>query len=69
MNIVYLIIFFILGTLFGSFFTVIGLRLPNHEDFIKTRSHCDSCNHELSLLDMIPILSYVFLKGKCRLSN
>lgn len=66
MNIVYLIIFFILGTLFGSFFTVIGLRLPNHEDFIKTRSHCDSCNHELSLLDMIPILSYVFLKGKCR---
>ena len=66
MNIVYLIIFFILGTLFGSFFTVIGLRLPNHEDFIKTRNHCDSCNHELSLLDMIPILSYVFLKGKCR---
>ena len=66
MNIVYLIIFFILGTLFGSFFTVIGLRLPNHEDFIKTRSHCDSCNHELSLLDMIPILSYIFLKGKCR---
>lgn len=66
MNFLYLIIFFILGTLFGSFFTVIGLRLPNHEDFIKTRSHCDTCNHELSLLDMIPILSYLFLRGKCR---
>ena len=57
MKIEYLIIFFILGTLFGSFFTVIGLRLPNHEDFIKTRSHCDSCHHELS---------YIFLRGKCR---
>lgn len=66
MKIVYLIIFFILGTLFGSFFTVIGLRLPNHEDFIKTRSHCDTCHHELSLLDMIPILSFLFLRGKCR---
>lgn len=66
MNILYLIIFFILGTLFGSFFTVIGLRLPNHEDFIKTRSHCDECNHQLSLLDMIPIVSYILLGGKCR---
>lgn len=66
MNILYLIIFFILGTLFGSFYTVIGLRLPNHEDFIKTRSHCDECNHQLSLLDMIPIVSYIMLGGKCR---
>ena len=66
MNIFYLIIFFILGTLFGSFFTVIGLRLPNHEDFIKTRSHCDTCNHKLSLIDMVPLFSYIFLRGKCR---
>ncbi len=66
MTITYTIIFFILGTAFGSFFTVIGLRLPKKEDFIKTRSHCDKCKHELSMLDMIPVLSYLFLKGRCR---
>ena len=66
MNIFYLIIFFIFGTYFGSFYTVIGLRLPKHIDFIRTRSHCDNCHHDLSMLDMVPILSYVLLKGKCR---
>ena len=66
MNILYVIIFFILGLLMGSFYTVLGLRLPNGEKVINDRSHCDECNHELSLLDMIPVLSYLFLKGKCR---
>ena len=64
--ILYLIWFFILGTFFGSFFTVVGYRLPKGESFIKSRSHCDDCGHELSFLDMIPIVSYIFLKGKCR---
>ena len=66
MDILYLIIFFILGLFMGSFYTVIGLRLPKHEDFIKGRSHCDHCDHELSFMDMIPIVSYILLKGKCR---
>ena len=66
MRIFYIIIFFILGTCFGSFFTVIGLRLPKKEKFLTGRSHCDHCNHTLSLLDMIPILSYLFLGRKCR---
>ena len=66
MNSIYLIIFFILGTLMGSFLTVVGLRIPNNEDFIKTKSHCDNCHHELLLIDMIPIISYLLLKGKCR---
>lgn len=66
MDIVYLIIFFILGLFMGSFFTVIGLRLPNHENFISNRSYCDKCHHELSMLDMIPIFSYLFLRRRCR---
>ena len=66
MKTIYLIIFFILGCLMGSFLTVIGLRLPKHEDFIRTRSHCDKCGHTLSLLDMIPIISYLLLKKRCR---
>lgn len=69
MKILYLIIFFILGTLMGSFYTVIGSRLPKGESFIKGRSHCDHCNNELSFLDMIPIVSFIFLKGKCRYCN
>lgn len=69
MNITLLIIFFILGTYFGSMYTVIGQRLPKNEDFIIARSHCDNCNHTLSLLDMVPILSYIFLKGRCRYCN
>ena len=66
MSLFYLITFFLLGTLFGSFLTVVGFRLPKGEDFIKTRSHCDKCGHDLSLLDMIPFISYLFLKGRCR---
>ncbi len=69
MNILYIIIFFIFGLFFGSFFTVVGLRLPKGEDFIFNRSTCDNCHHKLSLLDMIPILSYIFLRGKCRYCN
>ena len=66
MKLIYLFIFFVLGCFFGSFFTVVGLRLPKHQDFIKKRSHCDVCEHDLSFLDMIPIISYLLLKGRCR---
>lgn len=66
MDFIYMIIFFILGTCMGSFYTVIGLRLPKKEKFITGRSHCDNCKHDLSFWDMIPILSYLFLKKRCR---
>ena len=66
MNILYLIIFFIFGTLMGSFLTVIGLRLPKKENFTTTHSHCDSCGHVLSLIEMVPIVSYILQKGRCR---
>ena len=66
MNVVYLIIFFILGALMGSFLTVIGLRLPKNENFTTTHSHCDRCGHVLGMTEMIPILSYIFQRGRCR---
>lgn len=66
MNILYLIIFFIFGTLMGSFLTVIGLRLPKNENFTTTHSHCDSCGHRLVGKDMVPIISYLLQKGRCR---
>lgn len=63
---IYTILFFILGTLMGSFYTVVGLRLPKNEPFIYSRSRCDQCRHKLSFFDMIPVISYMLLKGKCR---
>ena len=69
MELIYLIIFFIFGTLMGSFLTVIGLRLPKNENFITTRSHCDNCGHVLSMTEMVPIISYIIQKGKCRHCN
>ena len=65
-SIMYYVLFFILGTYMGSFYTLVGLRLPKGEPFVFSRSRCDECKHTLSLIDMIPILSYIFLRGKCR---
>lgn len=66
MEFTYVIIFFILGLFIGSFYTVVGSRLPKGEKIINDRSHCDNCQHELTLLDMIPVLSYLFLRGRCK---
>lgn len=66
MEIYYSIVFFVFGTIFGSFYNVVGDRLPNNESIIKPRSHCPKCNHQLSALELIPILSYIFLKGRCK---
>ena len=57
---------FIYGTVFGSFFNVVGLRVPANQSIVKPRSHCPKCNHTLSSIDLIPVLSYVLLRGKCR---
>ena len=63
--IVYIAIFCI-GTLFGSFFTLAVYRIPLKKDITHERSFCPSCNHKLTFLDLIPILSYICLGGKCR---
>ena len=66
MRIVYMICFFFVGTVFGSFYNVLGLRTMKKESFIKPRSHCEKCGHVLSWYELIPIFSFIFLKGKCR---
>ncbi len=57
---------FIMGTFFGSFFTLAVYRIPLRKDITHEHSFCPSCNHKLGILDLIPIFSYLFLKGKCR---
>ena len=61
----YLIFFFLFGSIMGSFYYVVGTRLPKHESLIKPRSHCTYCNHVLKWYELIPIASFLFLRGKC----
>lgn len=61
----YLIIFFIFGSVMGSFYHVLATRLSNGLSIISPRSHCEKCKHELKWYELIPILSYIFLGGKC----
>src|SRR5699024_10171715 len=60
------IIIFIIGSLFGSFYTLAVYRIPKRQDIIHTHSYCPNCNHKLGLLDLFPIISYILLRGKCR---
>ncbi|MDD2409375.1 MAG: prepilin peptidase [Bacilli bacterium] len=60
------IFIFILGLLLGSFYNVVGIRLLKNESIIKPRSHCPKCQHQLSWYENIPIISYIFLLGKCK---
>ena len=60
------IIFFAIGTSVFSFLNVIIYRLPRHKTFTFGKSECTSCHHELTYKDMVPILSWLSLKGKCR---
>lgn len=66
MEVYYIIVFFIFGLVFGSFFNVVGYRLPNNMSLIKPASHCTKCNHKLSSIELIPILSYIIQGGKCK---
>lgn len=66
MEIVYTIFAGVFGLVFGSFYNVVGLRVPKNESIVTPPSHCVSCNRQLTAPDLIPVLSYLFLRGKCR---
>ncbi len=60
------IFFFALGTEIGSFLNVVIDRLPEGRSLIKPPSHCENCGTSLKAVDLIPILSYLILRGRCR---
>ena len=60
------ILAFVLGTVFGSFLNCMAWRIAHHESVLKGRSHCAVCGHTLGAADLIPIFSYLFLRGRCR---
>lgn len=57
---------FMFGAVFASFFTCMGERIAVGKDWIKDRSVCDACGHELGPMDLVPVFSYLFHGGKCR---
>jgi leader peptidase (prepilin peptidase)/N-methyltransferase len=61
-----LLLFFVLGIIFGSFYNVVGYRVPKGESLLYPPSHCTKCNHKLSPLELIPVLSFLLLGGKCK---
>lgn len=66
MNIFLYVILFIMGTVFGSFYTLAVYRIPKNIDIIKKHSYCPNCNNKLGFFELIPILSYILLGGKCK---
>lgn len=61
-----LYLMFIIGVIFGSFYGVVGTRLPEGKSIVKPGSHCENCGHILKWYENIPILSYIFLGGLCK---
>lgn len=66
MELVYTVYFLIIGLVFGSFYNVVGLRVPKKESIVRPPSHCTSCDKRLTGIELIPVLSYLLQGGKCR---
>lgn len=62
----YTFFIFILGLSVGSFLNSVIYRLETGESLLLKRSYCPNCRHQLSWYDLIPVLSFLFLKGRCR---
>ena len=65
MEVYYAIMLFILGAVLGSFYNVVGYRLPKGQSIVAPPSHCPNCNHRLKFYELIPIFSFLFLGRKC----
>lgn len=56
----------IIGLVLGSFYNVVGLRVPMKKSVVRPRSHCVKCKNILTIIELIPVFSYVMQGGKCR---
>jgi len=69
MSIIYWTFFFLLGLIIGSFLNSVIYRLEKKESIIKKRSYCPFCKKVLSWFELIPLVSFIFQKGRCRNCN
>lgn len=66
MAIFYIILYIILALFIGSFLNVVALRVPLKQSIVKPGSRCPNCQHSLGWLDLVPVLSYIVSRGRCR---
>ena len=66
MELLFYLYIFIVGSVLGSFFNVVGLRIPAGQSIVRPRSACPTCKHQLTAVELIPVFSYIFQGGKCR---
>ena len=59
-------IIFLYGLVIGSFLNVCIYRIPKNEDLARKRSHCMQCNYQLKWYDLVPLVSWICLGGRCR---
>ncbi|BDR59057.1 prepilin peptidase [Xylocopilactobacillus apicola] len=62
----FFILTYFLGASIGSFFGLVETRLAHHQSIVLPRSHCDYCGHSLNVVDLIPTVSYLIFRRKCR---
>ncbi|MCL5010594.1 MAG: prepilin peptidase [Patescibacteria group bacterium] len=65
----FFVVVFVFGLFVGSFLNCVVYRLEVKKSFLQGRSFCPKCRHTLAWYDLIPVLSFVFLRGKCRYCN
>ena len=56
----------ILGLIWGSFLNVVAYRVPREESLLFPPSHCPNCDHRLGPMDLVPVFSFLMMKGRCR---
>ena len=66
MEAISIVVFGVLGAIVGSFLNVCIDRLPTGESLLFPASHCSFCHHRLSVKDLSPVFSYLWLRGRCR---
>ncbi len=66
MNIIFYVIIFIIGAFLGNLYATIIRRMSKEKKLASVHSYCTKCGEKLSILEQIPILSYIFLRGKCK---
>ncbi|MFT8392233.1 MAG: prepilin peptidase, partial [Sporolactobacillus sp.] len=57
---------FVVGLTLGSFYNVVGMRVVAGQSIITPPSHCTSCGRRLTIRDLVPVFSWLFLRGRCR---
>jgi leader peptidase (prepilin peptidase)/N-methyltransferase len=66
MDIQLAVYFTLVGCAVGSFLNVCIDRLPGNQSLVSPPSHCDACQRRLGIFDLVPVLSYLILRGRCR---